>query len=57
MHVHVTAPEGEAQYWLEPVIELAGNHKLSRLQLTEIERIIEVHYDEFRRGWHDHFRG
>ncbi len=57
MHVHVTTSDGEVKYWLEPDIELARNHKLSRAQLKEIEHIIEVHYDEFRSGWKDHFRG
>ncbi len=57
MHVHVTASEGEAKYRLEPNIELARNHKLSRAQLKEIGQIIEVHHDEFRSVWKDHFGG
>lgn len=55
MHVHVHCQDEEAQFWLEPQIELARNHKLSRFQLKEIENIIEVHYDEFTNAWQIHF--
>ncbi len=54
-HVHVICPDGEAKYWLEPEIELAINHKLSRVQLKEIENLIEVHYNEFKNAWEKHF--
>jgi len=43
MHVHVYCEDGEAKFWLEPDIELARNYRLSRLQLKQIERIIEEH--------------
>lgn len=55
MHVHIICPDGEAKYWLEPEIELARNHKLSRVQLKEIENLIEVHYDEIKIAWGKHF--
>ncbi len=57
MHVHVTCSDGEAKFWLEPEIELAKNHNLSRTQLKEIENIIEVHYDEFKNAWEKHRSG
>lgn len=53
MHVHVTCPAGEAKFWLEPQIELARNHNLTRLQLKEIEGIIEEHLDEFKAAWNE----
>lgn len=56
-HVHIICPDGEAKYWLEPEIELARNHKLSRVQLKEIENLIEVHYDEFKNAWEKHSSG
>ena len=46
MHVHVRSPDGEAKYWLEPSIELARNHRLSDVQLLNIQRIVEAHRDE-----------
>lgn len=50
-HVHVSCPDGEAKYWLEPELELAKNHGLSRSRLKEVEGIIEVHYEEFKSAW------
>ena len=57
MHVHVTCHAGEAKYWLEPEIELAKNHKLTRVQLKEIENLIEVHYNDFKSAWEKHLFG
>ncbi len=45
----------EAKSWIEPQIELARNHRLSRSQLKEIERIIQDRVDELRTAWHGHF--
>ena len=57
MHVHVYCGDGEAKLWLEPEIELARNYRLSRLQLKQIEEIIEDHYDELTSAWQKHFNG
>lgn len=55
-HVHVYCSGGEAKFWLEPQIELARNHNLSRLQLHDIEQIIEGHYEQLSGAWERHFR-
>ena len=55
MHVHVYCGDGEAKFWLEPEIELAKNYGLSRLQLKQIEEIIEDHYNELTSAWQKHF--
>ena len=57
MHVHVYCADGEAKFWLKPEIELARNYQLSRLQLKQLEEIIEEHYDEFTNAWQEHFSG
>ena len=57
MHVHVYCGDGEAKIWLEPEIELAKNYGLSRLQLKQIEEIIEDHYNELTSAWQQHFNG
>jgi len=57
MHVHIHSENGEAKFWLEPEIELAKNYRLSRLELKQIENIIEDHYDSFRTVWQRHFGG
>jgi hypothetical protein len=57
MHVHIHSENGEAKFWLEPEIELAKNYRLSRLELRQIENIIEEHYDSFTAAWQRHFGG
>jgi hypothetical protein len=54
-HVHIYSTDGEAKYWLEPNLELAKNYRLTKIQLKEIEKIIEAHYDEFKAAWNSHF--
>ncbi len=56
MHVHVYCGDGEAKYWLEPEIKLARNYRLSRVQLRQIEQLIEEHYDELTNAWREHFQ-
>ena len=55
MHVHIGCADGEAKFWLEPELELARNYRLTRVQLREIETIIEENQDEFRAAWRRHF--
>ena len=57
MHVHVYCGDGEAKFWLVPEIELSRNYCLTRLQLKQIEEIIEEHYDELTSAWQKHFSG
>ena len=56
VHIHVSCADGEAKFWLEPELELATNHKLSRVQLKQIEQLIEEHYDDFRNSWNHYFK-
>ncbi len=55
-HVHVYCENGEAKFWLTPDIELARNHHLSRTELTQIEKIIEEHHEQFTTAWQRHFK-
>lgn len=41
LHIHVQSSEGEAKFWIEPQITLAGNHGLSMKDLRTIEEIIK----------------
>ena len=56
VHIHVSCADGEAKFWLEPELELATNHKLSRVQLKQIEQLIEEHYGDFRNAWNHYFK-
>lgn len=55
MHVHVHHADGEAKFWLDPRVELAENHGLSRQHLVRARRLIKENEDEIRRAWEGHF--
>ncbi|HXL73710.1 MAG TPA: DUF4160 domain-containing protein [bacterium] len=55
IHVHVTCPQGEAKFWLEPSIELAENYSIKERQLKEIANVIKVHEKEILQAWRKHF--
>lgn len=55
IHIHVMSENGEAKFWLEPIISLAVHHKLTSKKLGEIQGIIEEHKDEIVQAWRKHF--
>ena len=56
-HVHVISSEGEAKFWLEPIVALAEKSELNARQLKEIQGIVERRKDEISRAWNKHFKG
>ncbi|MBK6653826.1 MAG: DUF4160 domain-containing protein [Zoogloea sp.] len=40
MHVHVAHPGGEAKFWLEPGVTLAGHTGLSPQELTAVAEVV-----------------
>ena len=54
-HVHVQSPDGEAKFWLEPVIALAQNAGLSARELRAVQHLIEERADELHIAWNRHF--
>ncbi len=56
MHVHVYSPDGEAKFWIEPVIALANSHGLTAKQIREMQKIIEEKQDEIKRAWKEFFK-
>ncbi len=57
MHVHVQGQNGEAKFWLEPVIEVAQHTGLSRREISEAQRLVQEHEYDIRSAWHRHFPG
>jgi hypothetical protein len=57
MHVHVQSPEGEAKFWLEPVIALSLHTGLSRREIGEAQQLVQEHENDIRNAWHRHFGG
>ena len=57
VHIHISCPDGEAKFWLEPIVTLAEHQGLSPKQLKDIQKIIEEHNGEIKKAWEKHFRG
>jgi hypothetical protein len=57
MHVHVLSPDGEAKFWLEPIVSLAKSTGLLSKDLSRLQRIIEERQDEIKRRWKKHLAG
>ena len=56
MHIHIQSPDGEAKFWLDPIISLHKNYGLSSKTLREIQELIEEHKDEISHAWKKHFK-
>jgi hypothetical protein len=54
-HVHVSSPDGEAKFWLEPILSLATHTGLSARELSRMQRAVEEHHGEIIRAWRAHF--
>jgi len=55
MHIHVSGPEGEAKFWIEPIVSLADNYRMPVVKLKRIQGIIEEHVHEIKKAWKKHF--
>lgn len=55
IHIHVTSPDGEAKFWIEPQIEMTRSHGLSDRDLVQIEAMVKNHEQEIRDAWARHF--
>ncbi len=55
MHVHVSCPDGEAKFWLEPILALAAHTGLSRNELAKMQGAVEEHHGKIIRAWRKHF--
>ena len=55
MHVHVSSPDGEAKFGLEPILSLATHTGLAARELARTQRAVEEHHGEIVRAWRAHF--
>jgi len=55
VHIHVSHPDGEVNFWLRPTIELARNIGLSSSKVNEAERLIESRQQEIIDAWNNCF--
>jgi hypothetical protein len=56
-HVHVQHADGEAKFWLEPRVELAGDYGLGARRVRTALKIIQEHQRGIRAAWDRHFGG
>lgn len=55
MHVHIICGDGEAKFWLEPIVSLATYHELNSKKLNEIQKLVEEHKNEIIKEWKKYF--
>jgi len=56
MHVHVVAPDGEAKFWVEPVVAFEMSKGFSNKEILAIQRIVEKRQDEIKEAWKKFFK-
>lgn len=56
IHVHILSPDGEAKFWLQPVVALATYTGFSDKQLRRLHELVEKHEDEIVKAWTEHFK-
>ncbi|MBN1972509.1 MAG: DUF4160 domain-containing protein [Sedimentisphaerales bacterium] len=57
IHVHVISPDGEAKFWLEPIVSLVNYSGFSQKQLGCLQKVVEGRKDEIIKKWKKHFKG
>ena len=56
MHIHASCPDGEAKFWIEPLVALADYKGLSKHELGELEKVVKDHVKEITEAWKKHSR-
>ena len=56
MHVHVVAPDGEAKFWIEPIVALSNYTGFSKSQLNLLQKTVEGHKYEIITKWQKHLK-
>lgn len=55
MHIHILSPDGEAKFWIEPVVALADYSGYSDRQIRELAKVVEKNAKEITKAWKKHF--
>lgn len=55
IHVHVSHVDGEAKFWLTPMVDLANHTGLSASQLRQAQAVVNVHLKEIQDASNYHF--
>jgi len=55
IHIHVVSPDGEAKFWVEPIVAMVKYTGFSKSQLARLQKIVEERKSEIIKAWHKHF--
>ena len=55
IHVHVVSPDGEAKFWVEPIVSLAAYTGFSTRKLGYLQKSVQEHKNEIVKAWKKHF--
>ncbi len=55
MHVHVYSGDGEAKFWLEPIVSQAESYGFSPKALRELQKVVEERKIDIQNSWRKHF--
>jgi hypothetical protein len=55
IHDHVSHPDGEATFWLQPEVEMASQTGLAEHVVTQAQQLVEDHLQEIVDAWNEHF--
>ena len=53
-HIHVRRDRNAAKFWLD-VVSCASMQGFAEHELSRIERLVQLHRDEFLEAWHEFF--
>lgn len=56
MHVHIASPNGEAKFWIEPLVALADYSGFTKRQLIELERVVKNNVEKIKETWKAHHK-
>jgi len=56
IHIHIISPEGEAKFWVEPIISLVNYAGFSKKQLNFLQKTVGEHKSEIIKKWKEHFK-
>jgi hypothetical protein len=54
-HAHVRCGDGEAKFWLEPVVRLEWAKRMKRSEIRKARNFIRRHKEKILGDWHAHF--
>ncbi len=55
-HIHIESGNGEAKFWLEPIVAMASSTGMKPKELRAIQRLVESKRDALLKEWEKHFK-